>query len=402
MNIAILSYEYPHETGFGGIGTYSYYHARALVKLGHTVHVFAGSTRIGVFHSEHDGVRVTRLKDEGWVHRLLRPARASECWWFHNRVETAYAQFLAMRAALDSEVFDVVEAPECGGDAAVVSTLLPVRVAIRFHSPARLIMSTYQTTKLDRRLTAFVEQIAIRRAHVRTACSQFLADQTTALMGVPPPVHVVPNGIDLELFDQDEGVGVREQFGLPRDAVIVLFANRLEERKGIHLIYDMAVRVMKRHGQVHFVLAGRDLFGYVANNVLPKIQAEGLGDRFHVLGPLELASVRALLKHSDIFLLPSVWENCPYSCIEAMAARRAIVSSDCGGMPELIADRQNGLLARNGDAASFAERLEELIEDTALRERLGTAARAAVEDRLTDVVVARRLAELYRGAVCAR
>jgi glycogen(starch) synthase len=48
MNIAILSYEYPHETGFGGIGTYSYYHARALVKLGHTVHVFAGSTRIGV------------------------------------------------------------------------------------------------------------------------------------------------------------------------------------------------------------------------------------------------------------------------------------------------------------------------------------------------------------------
>jgi glycosyltransferase involved in cell wall biosynthesis len=342
------------------------------------------------------------VKDEGWVHRLLRPARAQHCWWFNNRVETAYAQFLAMRAALGSEVFDVVEAPECGGDAAAVSTLLPVRVAIRFHSPARLIMSTYQTTKLDRRLTAFVEQIAIRRAHIRTACSQFLADQTTALMGVPPPVHVVPNGIDLELFDRDEEGDARDRFGLPRDGVVVLFANRLEERKGIHLIHDIALRVMKRHGHVHFVLAGRDLFGYVAENVLPKIEAEGLATRFHVLGSLDLSSVRALLKVSDIFLLPSLWENCPYSCIEAMAARRAIVSSDCGGMPELIADRGNGLLAQNGDAASFADRLEELVEDTALRERLGAAARATVEHRLTDMAVARRIAELYRGALSAQ
>ena len=45
MRIAILSYEYPPETGFGGIGTYAYYHARALAKLGHDVHVFAGSTK---------------------------------------------------------------------------------------------------------------------------------------------------------------------------------------------------------------------------------------------------------------------------------------------------------------------------------------------------------------------
>src|SRR5262245_66448450 len=103
MNIALLSYEYPPETGFGGIGSYSYYHARALVKLGHRVHVFAGSTRAGTFLSEHDGVLVTRVKTDGWLQQLLRPARARRCFWFHNRVETAYAMYLAMRAALDLE-----------------------------------------------------------------------------------------------------------------------------------------------------------------------------------------------------------------------------------------------------------------------------------------------------------
>jgi len=395
MNIAVLSYEYPPETGFGGIGTYSYYHARALAKLGHQVHVFAGSTRVGVFHSEHDGVRVTRVRTDGWVQRVLKPARDREWFWFHNRVETAYAQYIAMRQALRHETFDIVEAPECGADAAAVSTLLRVPVAVRFHSPARLIMGTYKTPKLDRELTAAVERIAINRARVRTACSRFVAEQVADTMAVPRPIHVIPNGIDLELFDREDASGVPPAVELPADAVTIFFANRLEERKGIHLIADIAVRVMKRYSHVHFVLAGRDLFGYVAQNVVPRIREQGLGDRFHVPGALDLAAVRAMLKRSDIFLLPSLWENCPYSCIEAMAAGRAIVSSDCGGMPELIADRSNGLLAANGDASSFAERLEELIEDQPLRERLGTAARRTVEQRLTDVDVARRICDVY-------
>jgi glycosyltransferase involved in cell wall biosynthesis len=401
MNIAILSYEYPPETGFGGIGTYSYYHARALVKLGHNVHVFAGSTRPGAFHSEHEGVRVTRVKIEGRLHGLLKPARAAECWWFHNRVETAYAQYIAVRRALDHETFDIVEAPECGGDAAAVSVLLRVPVAVRFHSPARLIMDTYPTPKLDRELTAAVERVAISRARVRTACSQYVADQVADRMGVARPVHVIPNGIDLELFDRDEAGDVRSRFGLPSDGLTVLFANRLEERKGIHLVGDIAVRVMRRYPHVHFVLAGRDLFGYVAGTVIPRIRNEGLADRFHVLGALDLADVRALLKRSDIFLLPSLWENCPYSCIEAMAAGRPIVASDCGGMPELIADGANGLLARSGDSDSFAQALEELIEANGLRERLGAAARRTVEQRLTDVETARRIADVY-GQVLAR
>jgi glycogen(starch) synthase len=402
MNIAILSYEYPPETGFGGIGTYSYYHARALARLGHTVHVFAGSTQPGIFHSEHDGVRVTRVRKDGWLHRALAPARARHYFWFQNRVETAYAVHVAMRQALEHERFDIVEAPECGADAAAISLLLNVPIAVRFHSPARLIMDTYDTPKLDRTLTAFVEQIAIDRARVWTACSRFVADEVEARMGVAGPVHVIPNGIDLELFDRDGGVDVTTRFGLPRDGLIVLFANRMEERKGIHLMGEIAVRVMQRHRHVHFVLAGRDLFGYVASRVLPMIEAQGLVDRFHVLGGLGLVDVRALLKRSDIFLLPSMWENCPYSCIEAMAAGCGIVSSDCGGMPELVADGQNGLLARSGDAESFVRRLDELIEATGLRERLGAAARTTVERRLTDIDVARRIADLYRTTLSAQ
>jgi len=115
----------------------------------------------------------------------------------------------------------------------------------------------------------------------------------------------------------------------------------------------------------------------------------------HYLGKLDLASVRSGLMQSDVFLLPSLWENCPYSCLEAMAAGRAIVSSDQGGMPELIEDGVNGLLARSGDPASYVGALEALIANRGLREQLGAAARKTVETSHTDTLMARLSVDHY-------
>lgn len=411
MRIALLSYEYPPDTGFGGIGTYSYYQARALVKLGHSVHVFAGSSKPGTFASEHDGVRVTRVQRKGWVNEILEPLRSRKCWWSKNRAETGYGAYHALRKAmLAGERFDIVEFPECGADGMLVTTLLDVPTAVKFHSPARLIMNLYDTPRRDRELTAFLEQIAINQSTVRTSCSRFLADEVAAHMNVRPPIHVVPNGIDLELFDADEGIDVGRRFGLPptrgllrrpdQDAVTVFFANRLEERKGVHLVRDMCFHVLRKYPNVHFAFAGEDLFGYMRNQIQPFIEQHRLQKRFHYFGRLQLPEVRAILKRAaDVFLIPSLWENAPYSCIEAMAAGCSIVSSDCGGMPELIQDGSNGLLATNNDAASFIGVLERAVEDATLRERLGQNARRTVESRLTDVAVARQAADLYAAAV---
>jgi glycosyltransferase involved in cell wall biosynthesis len=79
-----------------------------------------------------------------------------------------------------------------------------------------------------------------------------------------------------------------------------------------------------------------------------------------------------------------------------MAAGRAIVSSDQGGMPELIRDHENGLLAQSENAGSYISALEQLIEDTALRERIGAVARETIEKSFTDVQVARLSVEHYR------
>lgn len=397
MRIAILSFEYPPDTGFGGIGTYAYYQARALAKLGHDVHVFAGATKPGVFHSEHEGVKVTRIKREGCVNGMLDGARKKRAWWFQNRVTTAVDAFEGLAKAHAKKPFDFVESPECGADAMVSSTMLAVPTAVRFHSPARLIMNIYDTPKIDRVLTAFAEQLGINQAAVLTSCSQFLADEVTAKMGERDPIHVIPNGIDVPLFDRDEGIDVHGKFGLPKDKKIIFFANRMEERKGIHIVKAMVEKTLAKYPDIAFAFAGRDLFGFMEKRILPWVKDNQLQSRFFYLGQLQLPEVRACLKASSIFLIPSLWENCPYSCLEAMTAGRAIVSSDCGGMPELIEHERTGLLARNGDPESFVQALQRMIEDDGLRARCGAAARAEVEKRLTDVAIGKRSVDVYQA-----
>lgn len=397
MRIAILSYEYPPETGFGGIGTYAYYQARALAKLGHDVHVFAGATKKGVFHSEHEGVKVTRIQHAGWLDRMLGDSKSMRAWWFQNRVTTAYNAFKVLRHEHERKPFDFVEAPECGADAAVASTLMQVPTAIKFHSPARLIMNIYDVPKLDRELTAFVEQLGINQVDVLTSCSRFLADEVATKMRERKPIHVVPNGIDVPMFDRDDGIDVFAKFGLPKDKKLIFFANRMEERKGVHILKEMVEQTLQHYRDIAFVFAGRDVFGWMEKKILPWVKDRQLQSRFFYLGQLQLPEVRACLKASSIFLIPSLWENCPYSCLEAMTAGRGIVSSDCGGMPELIEDGRTGVLARNGDPASFVQALRRMIEDDGLRDCCGRNARAEVEKRLTDVGIAQQSVDVYRG-----
>ena len=79
MRIALLSYEYPPETGFGGIGTYTWYQARAMAKLGHEVHVLAGSLQAnGLSSREEEGVRVHRYRADGRWMRAFGSSRSTD------------------------------------------------------------------------------------------------------------------------------------------------------------------------------------------------------------------------------------------------------------------------------------------------------------------------------------
>ncbi|MBC7791202.1 MAG: glycosyltransferase, partial [Anaerolineae bacterium] len=144
MKIGLLSFEYPPETGFGGIGTYTWYQARALAKLGHDVHVLAGATSATPLTlTGHDGVTVHRFRSSGVLMNAFGALGKYRLWWTKNRLENALSMYRALRPLLRKHQFDVLEMPECGAEGALVNHLLDVRTVVRFHSPSRLIMPFY-------------------------------------------------------------------------------------------------------------------------------------------------------------------------------------------------------------------------------------------------------------------
>jgi glycosyltransferase involved in cell wall biosynthesis len=121
--------------------------------------------------------------------------------------------------------------------------------------------------------------------------------------------------------------------------------------------------------------------------------AAELGDAGELLG--ERDDVAEQLARADVFVLSSRSEGLPMAILEAMAAGLPVVATAVGGIPELVADGETGLLVPPGDADALAEALRRLVADPELRRRLGDAARTRVEERFSLAATRRAHVELY-------
>src|SRR5579862_1734461 len=135
MNIALLSFEYPPETGFGGIGTYTWYHARALTKLGHNVHVVAGSKQeLPLSTLERNGVTVHRYRPGGRMMKLFNGLGRWKCWWTRQRLENGWSMYRALESLRLRYRFDLIEMPECGAEGYLINSRVKTPTVVRFHS----------------------------------------------------------------------------------------------------------------------------------------------------------------------------------------------------------------------------------------------------------------------------
>ena len=195
---------------------------------------------------------------------------------------------------------------------------------------------------------------------------QILFDEISGLR--PERVHKIPYYVDL--YERQSGVHFER--GNAAGPVRVNVICRQDPRKGINT-YLKAMRMLVDRG-VGFqaVVAGSGVF-LEANRQL----ANRLGLAEHVKFPGFVPSVEEVLRHTDVYVLPSVEEGSgAISVLEAMHFGSAIVTTRCDGIPEDFVDGETALLVDVGDAAAMAAAIERLVRDAELRHRLGDNARA--------------------------
>jgi len=179
---------------------------------------------------------------------------------------------------------------------------------------------------------------------------------------------VIHNGIDLEEVDR---VQPAADLSKPEGEFWLAYVGRLESVKGYDFLLSAVERLRKKFPGLRTFFVGAT----APSRPAMMAEAERAGVTF--LGFRD--DVLAVLKHMDLFCLPSLNEGLPNALMEAMATRCACVASAVGGVRELVSDGEQGLLTPPGDVDAIEVALARLLDDRELRLRLGRAARRRIE-----------------------
>ncbi|MCX4562871.1 glycogen synthase [Streptomyces umbrinus] len=248
-------------------------------------------------------------------------------------------------------------------------------------------------------LSSWAERTAIEAADaviaVSTAMREDILGCYTSLD--PAKVRVLHNGIDTSLYRPDHGTDVIDRIGLDLSRPYVLFVGRITRQKGVpHLL--RAVRDIDPAAQVVLCAGAPDT---------PEIDQEfrdlfqelsGVREGVHWIPQmLPRPDVIQLLTHAAVFVCPSVYEPLGIVNLEAMACGTAVVASRVGGIPEVVADGETGLLVSVEDdfEAQLARALDSLLADPQAARRMGEAGRERAVREFGWDAVARRTVQLY-------
>ncbi|MDT4990530.1 MAG: alpha-maltose-phosphate synthase [Actinoplanes sp.] len=266
-------------------------------------------------------------------------------------------------------------------------------------------------------LSSFCERVAIEGADAVIAVSGGMKrDVLTAYPGVDPDkIKVVYNGIDTEQYQPDHGTDVIERLGIDLNRPSVVFVGRITRQKGLPYLMR-ACHDLPPQTQIILLAGAPDTKEIAAEVEGLAIQLRGARDDNGVIWVQEMLpkhEVVQVLTHATVFVCPSVYEPMGIVNLEAMACETAVVATATGGIPEVVADGETGLLVpieqvTDGTGtpvdpdrfvADLATALTELIEDPALAAQLGLAGRRRAVEHFSWSRIAVDTLEVYRSVL---
>ena len=233
----------------------------------------------------------------------------------------------------------------------------------------------------------FVLPRTARRADRVVCSSDFVARHFAAEFG--DKAVTIPPGADLDLFTPAP---------LPTGEPRILFVASLHRSTSYKGLSDllMAVADLRRRGRpVHLDVAGD---GDDQARYADEARTLGVAEAVRFRGRLADTDLVRAYHEATLVALPTYYDSFPTVLVEAMACARPVVSTPVGGIPTLIEDGVTGLLGRPGDVPGLVDRLDRVLTDRELAERLAWAGREKVAEELSWEHQAARTIEVYAAA----
>lgn len=294
-----------------------------------------------------------------------------------------YLSFLKLWRIIRDAGIDVVHSHTTHGltDACLCKIFRPrLRVVHTFH------FGNYPHTRMKH---IWLERIFSRIADRLVAVGEFQRRQIVAVHRVAPRrICVIHNGVSLP--GRANGTSLRQRLGAGERIIVGTIATMIPQ-KGLADLLTVAKSIKDSGRNVLFVIVGE---GHLRLGLELERRRLGLEDTVVLTGWITDAAAHALPAF-DIFFQPSLWEAMSVVILEAMAAGLPIVATRVGENPAVLEEGLTGFLVPPGDTVAMSVVLRNLIDDPALRERLGKAARRAVERKFTVDHMARSYQQVY-------
>jgi glycosyltransferase involved in cell wall biosynthesis len=393
VKICMLAPEFPPV--WGGVGTYTFELARHLPK----------SFEIHVLTPRRDGFgghkvkpatinSIEHLGNNVHVH-YVSTANGS----FMYNADFQYACFKRIPKIVKEHRVDIVHSHQAHmSDLLLMPRKFPFKTVVTVHTTikfqrAATILSHLNISELENSERAtfllypflrFAEELYIKRNNTCITPSSYMAKWLRHNYSSAINATVIPNCVDLpDNSDSVENGPLIEEI-IPKDLLdkrIVLYSGRLLAMKGIDVLVDAIPKIsnIAGKGELLFVFAGPGNYCKYKN----RLDNMNVNSNYFFTGPVSREVIMAFIKKSEIVVVPSFNENCPYAVLEPMSYGKPVIASNVGGIPEIITNEVDGLLVKPGNPDILAKTIAMLLSNAPLRNQVGQRAKIKIADKFS-------------------
>jgi glycosyltransferase involved in cell wall biosynthesis len=235
----------------------------------------------------------------------------------------------------------------------------------------------------------WLELTAIKKATSVITVSKLLKDELINREIDSHKLFYVPNGVDTSCyFPHKSDEKIKQVYGIPER--YVLFTGKLEKRKGAHVLL-IALKMVP----CNLVIVGD---GPEKNSLKALCKSLQIEDRVLFLSGITSAELREIYCGALFFVLPSLAEGLPLVMLEAMSSGLPVISS-CNSAQDVIVDWDNGFIVTPNDVAGLADKMRVLLDNAALRLKMGHNARALMVQEFDWKAIASKVSLVYKETI---
>jgi glycosyltransferase involved in cell wall biosynthesis len=382
----------------GGTGAYVYYLSRELMKHRNSIYVVTG-------YDESRDIEVSPLQRVFFLKTLRIPVLKSFLF-----ASSASRKLSKIRRRFPADIVHAnlplvpnFAVPNGYGRtliSTVHSTWKGEAEAIKGEPYSRLNSNEKFMVSFNWFLRIFEEEM-LERSNKIIAVSDFTRRELLQYYGIEEnKIRVIHNGVDVNKFKPaTDKVRAKSELGFNPKDVAILSVGRLYARKGLFTLIESMPKVVKRFRNARFVISGKGLSNEV-EKLRVHAQKLGVKDNIVFTGYFPDSKLPRLYNAADVFAFSTFYENFPFAVLEALSSGLPVVTTNVGGIPEMIDSGKNGFLVQPFNARELADRILYFLEHPAASSEMALAARKTIEDRFDWRLIVEKVLKVYDEALC--